>query len=522
MTTFTAPAATATGVSRRTWIAFAVLILGVAMALLDTTIVNVALPTIRESLDASEATLSWIISGYALAYGLALIPAGRIGDRVGHKWVFIVGLSGFTLASLACGLAQTSEQLIIARVVQGLAGGIFFPPVTALVQLMFPPRVRGKAFAIMGATIGFSTALGPLVGGLLIQALGDENGWRSIFFVNLPFGLIAVVAAVILVPGVVAGGDARGVDLIGFVLLSGALVALLVPLIQGQDEGWPLWTYLSLGGGVLLLVVFALWELGVARRVRTTPLVPPHLFSHGQFTGGVLLAMVFFAAFTSIFFTISIFWQAGLGHTALETGLVSIPFAIGTIVGASQSDRLAARLGRTVLVIGTALMATGLIALWLVLLLIPSVDLTSWELLGPLLVAGIGSGLFIAPNAQFIVATVDRPEAGAASGVIGTVQRIGSAIGIAVIGSVLFGTLPAAFGSTDDQVAAAGQQFGAEGQQAVADAIQRIVDHNLAVGFGEAATIAMFVSACFAVIAVALVFVLPRRVSAGYETVAGE
>jgi fucose permease len=250
--------------------------------------------------------------------------------------------------------------------------------------------------------------------------------------------------------------------------------------------------------------------------------VPPHLFSHASFTGGVVLALVYFAAFTSIFFTISIFWQAGLGHTALESGLVSVPFAIGSIVGASQSNRLAARLGRTTLSLGTGMVAVGLIALWLVLLLIPAADLTNWELLGPLLVAGIGSGLFIAPNAQFIVATVDRSEAGAASGVIGTVQRIGAAIGIAVIGSVLFGNLPTDFGPTDAQVAAAGQEFGPQGGDAVKAAIQAIVDGNLASGFGHAATLALFVSACFAVAAFLLVFALPRRVSTGYEGVPAE
>ena len=411
----TAPASTATAaapvVTRRTWMAFAVLILGVAMALLDTTIVNVALPTIRISLDADEATLSWIISGYALAYGLALIPAGRIGDRIGHKWVFIVGLAGFTLASFAAGISHDTATLIVARVVQGLAGGIFFPPVTALIQLMFPGRVRGKAFAIFGASIGFSTALGPLVGGLLIQWLGDAEGWRSIFFVNLPFGVIAVIAAFLLLPSKEMVRHDSGVDLFGFVLLAGGLVAILVPLIQGQQDGWPVWTYLSMAGGVVLLVLFAVWELAVVRR-GTSPLVPPHLFSHPSFSGGALLALVYFAAFTSIFFSISIFWQAGLGHTALESGLVSIPFAIGSIVGASQSNRLAERLGRTVLVVGTGLVALGLIGVWLVLLLIAPQDLSNWELLGPLLVAGIGSGLFIAPNAQFIVATVDRAEAG--------------------------------------------------------------------------------------------------------------
>ncbi len=515
MTHYAGSAATPV-VTRRTWAAFAVLILGISMALLDTTIVNVALPTIKTSLNADEATLSWIISGYALAYGLALIPAGRIGDRLGHKWVFIVGLAGFTLASLAAGLSNDTATLIVARVVQGLFGGIFFPPVTALIQLMFPGRVRGRAFAIFGAALGVSSALGPLVGGLLIQALGDTNGWRSIFYVNLPFGVIAVVAAVLLLPG---GAEARGksgVDFFGFVLLAGALVAVLVPLIQGQQDGWPLWTYLSITGGIVLLVLFGLWELSVVRRGRE-PLVPPHLFSHPSFTFGVLLALVYFAAFTSIFFAISILWQTGLRHTALESGLVSIPFAIGNIVGASQSDRLAERFGRNVLSIGTGLVSIGLISLWIVLARIAPSDLTNWDLLGPLVVAGFGSGLFIAPNAQFIVATVDRPEAGAASGVVGTAQRIGAAIGIAVIGSVLFGNLPTSFAPTAAQVADAGRTYGAQGADAVKAAITRIVDHNLAIGFGHGATTALSVSAAFAVASFFLVFALPRRVSRGYE-----
>jgi MFS family permease len=183
-------------VSRRAWQALIVLLAGMFIALLDTTIVNVALPTIRTSLDASESTLSWIISGYALAFGLALIPAGRLGDRYGHKWVFVTGIALFTLASLACGVAQDDLQLVIARVVQGLAGGLFVPAVTAFIQLLFPPQARGKAFAIMGAVIGVSSALGPIVGGLIIQAAGEESGWRLVFFVNLPVGLATVIAVV--------------------------------------------------------------------------------------------------------------------------------------------------------------------------------------------------------------------------------------------------------------------------------------------------------------------------------------
>ncbi|GAB2475594.1 MFS transporter [Xylanimonas ulmi] len=472
-------------VPRRTWISLSVLLLGVAMALLDTTVVNVALPTIRTSLDASESTLSWIISGYALAFGLALIPAGRIGDRFGHTWVFIAGLAGFTLASMWCGLATGPTELIVARVVQGLAGGAFFPAVTALIQLLFPGPLRGRAFAVMGATIGFSTALGPIVGGLLIEAFGAGDGWRSIFFVNLPLGVIAVTAAIVLLPRLVAGSDARGVDALGLGLLAASLVAILVPLIQGEDAGWPLWTWLSIVGGVALMALFGAWEVAVVRRGQT-PLVPPRLFAHGHFTGGVILAMVYFAAFTSIFFTISILWQAGLGHTALESGLVSIPFAIGSILGASQSARLAARLGRTVLIVGTGLVALGLVAVWVILAAVAPADLTHWILLPPLLVAGIGSGMFIAPNAQFIVATVDRSEAGAASGVVGTAQRIGSAAGIAVIGSVLFGAIDLPPGQPTPA--------------ALADT------------FAHAAAMAMAVSAALAVLAFALVFALPRQV----------
>lgn len=477
----------APAVPRQSWLALVALLLGMFIALLDTTIVNVALPTIRTSLDASEATLSWIISGYALAFGLTLIPAGRIGDRIGHKWVYFTGVLLFTLASLACGVATSDVQLVVFRVVQGLAGGIFVPAVTAFIQLLFPGRSRGKAFAIMGAVIGVSSALGPIIGGLIIQAFGDENGWRLVFFVNLPFGVITLIAAAILLPRrdeSIPRPD-KGLDWFGLVLVSAAFVALLVPLIQGQDEGWPLWTYLTIAAGVVLLAAFALWEVRYTRTGRT-PLVPPTLFSHPSFTGGVVLALVYFAAFTSIFFTISLLWQSGLGNSALASGAVAIPFAVGSIISSSQSNRIAQRLGRNVLVLGTALVTIGLGWMWIVLMTTEAADLTNWMLLAPLLIAGLGNGFFIAPNVQFIVATVDPRDAGSASAVISAIQRIGSAVGIAIIGSVLFGSLP-------------------EGRE-LATAAGR------ATGFTDASAAAMGVSAAFALLAFLLVFALPRRV----------
>ncbi|WP_022900204.1 MFS transporter [Humibacter albus] len=511
MSTFAlSPDPSGTTVSRRAWWALVVLLAGMFMALLDTSIVNVALQTIRTSLNANEATLSWVISGYALAFGLLLIPAGRFGDRFGHKWIFIVGVSVFVLSSVWCGLAQSSTELVVARVVQGVGGGIYVPAVASLIQLMFPGRIRGRAFGVMGAVIGISTALGPLVGGLLIQAFGEAEGWRSIFFVNAPIGILTVIAAIALVPGG-AEGKRLSTDAVGLLLAIAALVALLVPLIEGEDLGWPLWTWLSLAGGVVLLIGFAFWERHVAKTT-TEPLVPPHLFSHPQFTGGVLLAFVYFAAFTSIFFTISLLWQAGLGHTALESGLVSLPFSIGNIVGATASDRVARRLGRNVLSLGTGLVAIGLISLWLLLWLSPTQDLTNWGLLPELFVAGVGSGLFVAPNARFIVATVDNSEAGAANGVIQTVQRVGSAIGIAIIGSVLFAQIPSSFAPSKAKAAQIAQQHAAGGPDAIKHAIAQYIDHGLAVAFGNGAALAMLTSAIFAVCAFLLVFALPKKV----------
>ncbi|MCY0905075.1 MFS transporter [Arthrobacter sp. H14-L1] len=485
------------------WRALVVLLIGMSIALLDTTIVNVALPTIRTSLNANEATLSWIISGYALAFGLSLIPAGRIGDRVGHKWVFFTGIALFTVSSLACGIAQSDTELVIFRVIQGLAGGIFVPSVTAYIQLLFPPQERGKAFAIMGSVIGVSSALGPIIGGLLIQAFGNADGWRFVFYVNLPIGFAALVLAMYWLPrrDPAAPRPPAGLDWFGVFLVSAALVALLVPLIQGQDEGWPLWTYLTIAGGVVLLAMFALWEVHYTRRGGSA-LVPPTLFSHPHFTGGVILALVYFAAFTSIFFTISLLWQSGLAHSALESGVVTIPFAIGSILGSSQSNRLSSRLGRSVLMLGTALVAIGLIWLWLIFLTQKGSDLTNWILLAPLLISGVGNGLFIAPNAQFIVATVDRRDAGSGSAVIAAIQRIGAAIGIAAIGSVLFGTLTIAKPAPPTSHTAA----------AIAE-VNRQATANLATGFTNASAHAMLVSAIFAVAAFVLVFALPKRVN---------
>jgi EmrB/QacA subfamily drug resistance transporter len=420
------------------WRAVSIVLVGAFMALLDTTIVNVALPSIRTALHASPDTLEWVVSGYALGYGLALVPAGRAGDRFGHKPLFLAGLTIFTLASVACGLSQSPAEIIAARAVQGLGAGIFYPAIAATIQLSFTGPQRSKAFGMLGAVIGVSTALGPVLGGVIIEVAGARDGWRWVFLVNLFIGAVALPLAAWLLPSA-PSRRRRSFDPAGLALLSAGLLGLLIPLVEGQQTGWPAWCYASFGGCAVAFALLAWWERRAQRR-GGDPLLAPGLLAKPSFSAGAIFAVVYFAGFTSVFFTLSILWQEGLGRSALMTGLVLVPFSFGSLAAAANSDKLSARLGRMVLIVGCVLVAAGLGLVTLVVhLTAPHPD--GWYLVGPLLLAGLGNGMVIAPNQDFVLATVPRSEAGTASAMLGTAQRVGSAIGIAVIGTVLFGTL---------------------------------------------------------------------------------
>jgi EmrB/QacA subfamily drug resistance transporter len=464
------------------WRAVAVVLVGAFMALLDTTIVTVALPTIRTGLHASPATLEWVVSAYALAYGLALVPAGRAGDRFGHKPLFLIGLSVFTLASAACGLSQNQGEIVAARAIQGLGAGAFYPAISATIQLSFTGSARSKAFGALGATIGGSIALGPVLGGLIIAAAGARDGWRAVFLVNLLIGAVALPLAARLLPRA-RSRTRRQFDPAGLCLLSGGLLLLLIPLVEGQQAGWPAWCYACLGGCVAAFALLAWWEVRTGRR-GGDPLLKPGLFGQSSFSAGAVFAIAYFAGFTSVFFTISILWQEGLGRSALMTGLVVVPFSFGSLVSAAVSDKLSARMGRMVLVTGCAMVAAGL-ALTALAVHVTAPDPGGWYLLGPLLLAGLGSGMVIAPNQDFVLARVPRQDAGTASAILGTAQRAGSAIGIAVIGTVLFGTLHVR-----------------PGRGAVAAA------------FSHSAELALLANLAFVLVALLLVIALPREVPA--------
>lgn len=427
------------------WQALAVCLVAGFMTLLDVSIVNVALPSIRSGLRMSESGLQWILSGYALTFGLALVPAGRLGDARSRRAVFIAGLALFTATSALAGAAQNEGWLVGARLLQGMAGGLLVPQVSGFIQQLFSGAERGRAFGLLGATIGLSTAVGPLLGGLLIQAFGTGEGWRWVFYVNLPIGIVALPLALRLLPPPPARPSAvrdrrRGdFDPLGILLLGTGTVLLLLPLVQQQQwHGAAKWLLLPAAG--VVLACFVRWERRYARRGE--PLVNMGLFRARSYSLGTALSLVYFAGFTAIFFIFTLYLQSGLHYSALAAGLSITPFAIGSGIAAAIGGRVVSRFGRPLVAAGLVLVLVGLTAAAIAVHLWSGPDV-GWTTLGPLLVAGVGSGLVIAPNQTLTLSEVPVVRAGSAGGVLQTAQRIGSAVGIAAVGSVFFSRISA-------------------------------------------------------------------------------
>ncbi|HEY3685814.1 MAG TPA: MFS transporter [Streptosporangiaceae bacterium] len=418
----------------------AVILIGAFMILLDGTIVNVALVPIQRDLAAGYGAIEWAVGGYALAYGLLLIPSGRLADRFGHRRLLMTGLAGFTAMSALCGLAVTPGQLVAVRVLQGVAAGVLNAPILAIIQAVFPPEKRGGAFAAYGATAGVSTALGPIVGGLLITWDPGGLGWRSIFLINLPIGVAALVATARVVPE--SYGRGGRLDLPGVALVAGAVLLVTFPLVQGRESGWPWWTWACLAAAVPVLAAFVVWERRLARRGRD-PLIDMRLFGNRAFSAGVALSLVYFAAFIGLLFALSVYLQAGLDRPVLAAGLTITPFAVGTLLGSWASESLAERLGRRVLLVGAVLVGAGIGGV-IAAARYAGPGMSAWHLLPGLLVGGVGSGFVIAPNVGIVLSGVPWRDAGSASGVLNTAQRVGQAIGVAVVGVALFGAVGSA------------------------------------------------------------------------------
>ncbi|MCW0215986.1 MAG: MFS transporter [Pseudonocardia sp.] len=411
------------------------------MSLLDVSIVSVALPSIQQGLGTGASGAQWVVSGYALTFGLALVPAGRLGDAFGRRRMFLIALTAFVGFSALAGAAPSITWLIVARLAQGLAAGALAPQNSALIQSLFRGAERGRAFGLFGATVGISTAVGPLVGGALLALFGEPDGWRWIFYVNVPIGVLALVLAARLLPKLTSGRPRGHIDWVGVGLLGGAVLALLLPLVQAESGGLSGLSWLF-PVGVVLAVVFVFWERRELRRDRE-PLLDLRLITETSgYAPGALLGLVYFTGFSGVWIVFAQFYQGGLGYTPLQSGLSVTAFAVGSAVAAIVGGRLVERFGRRLTVFGLSAVTLGIAAAALILLLVPG-PAAGLAAAPALLVAGIGGGFTISPNITLTLRNVPVRMAGSAGGALQTGQRVGAAIGTAVVAGVYFGVLAA-------------------------------------------------------------------------------
>ncbi|AJT64463.1 putative actinorhodin transporter [Streptomyces lydicus] len=422
---------------RRRWIALAVILTASAMDLIDATIVNIAIPSIRQDTGASFSALQWVTAGYALAFAIGLITGGRLGDIYGRKKLFLLGMAGFTAASALCGLAAGPGMLVGARVLQGAMAALMVPQVLAIIHVSFPAHERGKVFGMFGAVIGLGAVCGPLIGALLTEGnlLGLE--WRPIFLINLPVGIAGILLGARFVTESRAPRALR-LDLIGTALATLGLLMLLYPLTQGRESGWPLWGFVSMAASPLVLAVFVRYERAKARK-DGSPLVELSLFKLKTFAAGVGVQLTFGAASGLFFLIWTLHMQLGLGWGPLHAGLTGLPFSLACSAAAGMSvQKLVPRFGRKVLQAGALIMLTGaLLYLW---------DaghygtaLQSWQMIPAMLLLGGGMGLIVAPITDSVLSEVPAEHSGSASGIFNTTGQLGMALGLGLSSVAFFG-----------------------------------------------------------------------------------
>ncbi|WP_328502766.1 MFS transporter [Streptomyces sp. NBC_00457] len=437
--TETSPHGPAAPADRRRWFALAIVMTAAFMDLVDVTIVNIAIPSIRQEAGASWSQIQWITAGYALAFAAGLITGGRLGDIHGRKRVFLVGIGGFTLASALCGFAANAEMLVAARILQGAMAALMVPQVLSIVHATFPAHERGKVFGLFGAIVGLGAVSGPLLGALLTEWNLFGLEWRPIFLINLPVGIVGLILGSRFITESRAP-RALKLDLVGVGLVTLGLLMLLYPLTRGRELGWPLWGHVSMAGALVVFAALVAYEKRKAAR-DGSPLVELSLFKVKSFAAGIAVQTVFGIGLGVFFLVWTLYMQTGLGWSPLRAGLTGVPFSIAVSVAAGLSvQKLVPRFGRKVLQAGALTMAAGvLLYLW------ESerygLGIASWQMALPLIVMGAGMGLIFAPLTDAVLSEVPREHAGSASGLINTVMQMGNALGLGLVSVVFFGRI---------------------------------------------------------------------------------
>jgi EmrB/QacA subfamily drug resistance transporter len=420
-------------------IALVVVALAFVMDLLDSTIVNIAIPSIQSNLGASYSAIQWLVAGYLLTFALLLVTGGRMGDVYGYKKIFMIGVGGFTLASLLSGLAWNPTSLIAARLLQGSMAALMVPQVMSLMQIMYKPEERGGINGLFGALGGVAASLGPIIGGLLIKANIFGSDWRPIFLINVPIGIFGLIAAAKYLPDGKSSHPLK-LDLSGTAIIVVAMSLLIFPLIEGRELDWPAWSLWMIVASIPFFILFAWWQVR-KDRLGQAPLILPKLFHKRSFGIGLLFNMIFEAAMLGFFLTFGLVVQIGLGYSPVHAALTGLPIAFGiAMTMATMGEKVIPKLGRYAIVIGVSVMALGLLLTNLVMHHY-GLALHSWQLIPTLLLVGTGMGMVFASLFAAVLNGVDPSHAGSASGTLNAVQQVGGAIGIAVIGVIFFGQL---------------------------------------------------------------------------------
>jgi EmrB/QacA subfamily drug resistance transporter len=423
---------------RNKWISLLVLLVGPFLGVIDFFIANIGIPSIKSSLRAGFSEAELIVAGYGLTYAVCLITGGRLGDIFGRKKVFIFGMAGFTATSAFCGWAGDAGTLVFGRLLQGCAAAVMFPQALSFIQVNFTGSAKRLAFSVYGAMIGFGSIIGQILGGFLIQADLFHLGWRPIFLINLPLGLITILAASLTL-GESKAKNAPRIDVLGTILLTVGLFLFSSPFMEGTDAGWPPWAWGALAASIPFFFAFYRFECSYSLD-GGSPLVEPRLFQDRGFMVGILVTCIYFAGHTSMLLVLSLFLQLSLRLDPFHAGLLLAPFSFGFLVGSSFSGKLNGYFGRNSLHLGAGILAISLVCM--------SIQANGSRGDASLLfvltcfIYGVGRGLVTAPLYNTVLSGVPTRDAGSAAGVASMAQQVANSVGIAVIGAIVFSVIP--------------------------------------------------------------------------------